>query len=131
MKRNPIAKTYWYKKGRHCRLANRRREVRMTELEALIDCARSIEQERNALVKALAAQQPLVNFGRAMLARILADQWFFHSEDSIAICEILQSLGYAEFVPYDPEVHGECEADVGDMIWVFTDAMRRDAGALE
>lgn len=69
-------------------------------------------------------------FGRAMLAHILADQWFFHSEDSVEIiCELLVSCGYAEFVAYDPAVHGECEADIGDMIWCFTDAMRRDAGS--
>lgn len=56
---------------------------------------------------------------------------FFANEMSEDLLPILQRHGYAEFVAYDPEKHGEVDAETGDMIWHFTDAMRELAARAE
>lgn len=69
-------------------------------------------------------------FGRAVLADILKDEFFFETESSVDWCKLLERFGYAEFVPYDPEKHGDnVVADPGQDIWVFTDKMRAEARA--
>lgn len=72
--------------------------------------------------------QPVAEFGSAALRHILNDRSFFEKEESEEWCALLAKHGYVERVNYDPEVHGEIDfADGGDEVWIFTDAMKRDA----
>ena len=40
--------------------------------------------------------------------------------DVEAVWDDLVALGLGERVAYDPAIHGECEAEEGDMIYVYT-----------
>jgi hypothetical protein len=71
-------------------------------------------------------------FGRAVLAHILADRYFFQNEDSPEWCALLERFGYAQCQVYDPDLHGEIEGpEPGDGVWIFTDAMKDAAKGKE
>lgn len=67
-------------------------------------------------------------FGAAVLRGILDDHDFFGSEESEGWCELMAKFGYIARQIYDPNLHGEIDfAEPGDSVWIFTDAMKRDA----
>ena len=47
---------------------------------------------------------------------------FFYAEESESILEIAERFGLVRRVNYDPDVHGEIDAEKGDSIWYFGDS---------
>lgn len=69
----------------------------------------------NQILKSPAAFEA---FGRAVFAQITercADGDI--GEDDEAFLELAQEHGLCVRVPYDPEMHGACDAEIGDNIW--------------
>lgn len=61
-----------------------------------------------------------VRFVERFIGEIGKGEWWFHDEWSTEVMPIAAECGIAEYVPYDPAVHGErVEAEPGDEIWVW------------
>lgn len=66
----------------------------------------------------------LAGFGRDVIDWIIANEfWNDYSGDDFM--PLAEKHGLAQRVPYDPEKHGEIEAEEGDFIW-FIDAAKLD-----
>lgn len=62
-------------------------------------------------------------FGRLVVENIRNQSHWWQDEWSIEIMPLAVDAGLAEYVPYDPEVHGPCvEAEPGEDIWFWSPA---------
>lgn len=73
------------------------------------------DSEINRIARAALDAPDYESFGKAVVSLFhwWGDEW---SED---IMPLAVQSGLAERVPYDPELHGDCEADPGDEMWVW------------
>lgn len=81
----------------------------------------TLDLQRRAQIEKL---RPLADCARALFRWMRAES-FFGWEESEELLPIMQAHGFVERKAYDPEKHGDMEAEPGDIVWIWTDAFKR------